>query len=154
MNDNYSFTIQKYDSKDKENIEKIIHDLILESKELGWEHFGDFNDFEKYIDNPRNITLVSKVDDYIVGFILGYPQMYDNSLAICINYVDKQYRRRGIGSKLKEELVKEATRLGYDYIQSDVDACNIASVKMNLKANWDIEYFPDYKMYEFKKRLK
>lgn len=137
----FNLKIRPYEEKDLSEIEGLVNALYKEYKESD-AFDDDLLDIEVYrqiyLKEPKYKIFVAEKDDKIVGYILGEKiskDLYD----VVIHYIENRYRRQGIASKLKEEILKYAKSLGCKKIRSLVRSDNVASVQLNKKAGWEIE---------------
>ncbi|MDU2063926.1 MAG: GNAT family N-acetyltransferase [Sporomusaceae bacterium] len=81
-------------------------------------------------------VLVFEQDGEVAGFASygpfrdwpGYRYTIEHSV-----YVDEQYRKSGVGTKLLQELIRLAAEQGYKTLVAGIDAANDASIAMHEK---------------------
>ena len=89
--------------------------------------------FCNMIKNPKNILLCYEEDNTIKGYIFLKP-VSDNSKVCLIDglYVEEEYRKKGIASKLIEEALK-TIKDNYEHVEINVIAQNEAAYKIYNK---------------------
>lgn len=83
--------------------------------------------------------LVAEVDFEVVGWAALLPfsdrECYNGVAELSI-YIDNSYKRKGIGEKLLNALIKEAVAAGYWSIQSGIFEENLASLALHEKCGF------------------
>ncbi|HDM66780.1 MAG TPA: N-acetyltransferase [Thermoplasmatales archaeon] len=81
--------------------------------------------------------LVVEYNGLIVGFIVGVLTPSSCGRILMIG-VDAAHRRKGLGSKLLEELLKEFTQRGVTYVELEVATGNTAAISFYRKHCFEI----------------
>ncbi|MFX0069375.1 MAG: GNAT family N-acetyltransferase [Promethearchaeota archaeon] len=81
----------------------------------------------------------SKVIGYIVSQTLNFMRGFDRLLWIEYVVVKKKFRRQGIGFALLLKLIEYAKRSNIDRIYTTINPDNKASIKLHLKAGFDVK---------------
>lgn len=113
------------------------------------EMFDNFDDYDRYdyelVDWHVYKDMLKDTKNYVIlgylekGKLVGFAvlNIQFQVIAYIWNvYVLPAYRGKGIGSKLKSELVEQAYNLGYPVIASEVRKDNTESNAMNNSAGW------------------
>lgn len=98
---------------------KYNKDLIYPSKE----------NLLKLMSDNINIFLIYKQNEEVIGYVCAHKYMYTKEYDISGIYVKKDYRRKGIGSKLINEILKIAKEDAIVKINLHAYSENIVSVK-------------------------
>ncbi|MEM4756140.1 MAG: GNAT family N-acetyltransferase [Candidatus Woesearchaeota archaeon] len=133
--------IRKYEKNDFQEIERLVTQLYEEFKDTDYfdDELIDMKTYTQgYLQLPIYNMLVAEKEKSLVGFILG-EKITDEIYDILMHYVQKEYRRQGIASKLKEAMTAYAKQQGYKKIRSLVRSDNVASIQLNEKAKWEKE---------------
>jgi len=77
----------------------------------------------------RELSLVAKVDEKIVGFLIS-TQLQDGSVLVLDIAVDSEYRRRGIGSAMMRWLVNECAAKNRNQIVLAVTEQNMSAIRL------------------------
>lgn len=149
--------IRPYQESDLPGIEELLN-LLKDSKEAGGfeDVLFDSNSYKEiYLVKKTYKTFVAIGDTVndtvndtvkVIGFILG--EHYCNDVfGIIMLYVHPEFRRRQLALKLKNALADYAKENSYKQIVSQVRTNNPESVRMNVKAGWDVKadkVYPDY----------
>lgn len=113
--------------------EMTLSDLYEISKYLT----TDFDDFwnvtilESELKNEFSKYIIAKLNDEIVGFA-GVIDTVDQ-LEITNIVVKKNFRKKGIGSKLLENLIMLAKEAGKEKISLEVNSTNLPAIKLYEK---------------------
>lgn len=111
--------IRRAQPKDVNNIFNIGSKLegSLKASRIQGEHFHEKAEFLEYIKKPKkNILLVAETDNKIVGFVCA--EIIDKEWCVLDNIaVDKKYQRRGIGTRLLDELYSILRKKKNYYVQ-------------------------------------
>jgi phosphinothricin acetyltransferase len=91
--------------------------------------------FKEHKENNLSV-IVAKTKDKIVGWASlskwshkeGYKYTVENSI-----YIDNNYRKKGIGTKLLKQLIIEAKEKGYNNLIAQIAEGNSSSVKLHKK---------------------
>lgn len=98
---------------------------------------SDFDEFwnssilESELKNPFSKYIIARLNKKIVGFA-GVIDTVDQ-LEITNIVVKKAFRKKGIGNKLLEQLIKLAKENGKDKITLEVNSTNLAAIKLYEK---------------------
>ncbi len=89
--------------------------------------------FQKRVTSDSAIVLVAEVEGNVVGYILAFINSYTfrkvNPIAEVENmFIDEEYRRSGIGSKLMAELKKIAKERGVRRLKVEAVAQNAKAI--------------------------
>jgi len=108
-----SLEIEKLRKKDVLNFYRFVKNFILNEYEnysslirhFYWRHFWNKKKIEKYLKDKDSILMVAKEGGKIIGFLKGF---VDYGGAAWINWlgVEKEFRKKGIGTSLLEEMEK------------------------------------------------
>jgi RimJ/RimL family protein N-acetyltransferase len=107
---------------------QALVDLFARASQDELEYFrddaGKAEVVESWVDNlnlQRVFPLVAVVDDVIVGdATLHFRERYHRHLAWVRIFLDREYRRRGIGTLMLQSLIEIARRLGLQQLYSEV----------------------------------
>ncbi len=130
----------------KEDIVGIIN--TLQSTKLGDEMWQGNEDhvrttFKEILDNKDFILLVAEINSVIVGFIDGvvFPSLWEDEkqglildFFVAVNYQDK-----GVGSKLLEELTKNADNKGIVELHVSTQENNVKARRLYGKYGFTTE---------------
>ena len=105
-------------------------DRIIELGNLINNNFSNVNDVRGLIDNKEIIGFYE--NDVLVGFLI-YKKLYE-VIDLLYIIVDPMYRRKGIGSKLMDSLLK----IDYERIMLEVNTNNKSPIKLYKKYNFKI----------------
>lgn len=98
---------------------------------------SDFDEFwnssilESELKNPFSKYIIARLNKKIVGFA-GVIDTVDQ-LEITNIVVKKDFRKKGIGNELLEQLIKLAKENGKDKITLEVNSTNLAAIKLYEK---------------------
>ena len=90
-----------------------------------------------------------KVVGYVASQIVGFMHDVDRLLWIEYIVVQQKFRRRGTGLALLRKLVEHAKFSGIDRIYTTINPDNEASIKLHLKAGFNVK---DWKIASYKTR--
>lgn len=91
---------------------------------------------QSILSSDRSGCLIAKIDDVPAGFCLF--EVKKNPARICLYkekgyigllYVERRYRREGIGSVMLEETIKHFKEIGLQDIRINVLSCNDSAIK-------------------------
>lgn len=108
------------------------------------------------------VSLMARVDDETVGFIIGLIEQYGKTRIghICTIDVVSRYRRIGVGLKLLEEIEEDFMKKGAEACFLEVRLSNLAARKLYEKHGYielgklDNYYARGIRGIQLKKRLK
>jgi GNAT superfamily N-acetyltransferase len=103
------------------SVKKIKEEMLKEMKQI-------FKDYPKELKSKNNYWIIAKIDGKIVGFATAEIKRKDEGW-LQMNYVEKEYRRKGIGKKLTDERVKWFKKKKTKYICSTALVKNKPSLK-------------------------
>jgi phosphinothricin acetyltransferase len=93
---------------------------------------------EKYIDCCR---IVAEINDLVVGFGVLSPvsqrEVYKGVAEVSV-YVDEQFKRKGIGRSLLEELIVQSEKNGFWSLQAGIFSENVASIELHKKCGFRV----------------
>lgn len=103
-------------------------------KELDWDlRFSDgVDNLAEYFSKPREIFLLVKLDDRIIG-CGGIKDLDINNGLLKRFYIDKEFRGKGVAALLLDELIKFARQQKYKYLVLDTRFDNIRAQKFYEK---------------------
>ncbi|MBS7621220.1 GNAT family N-acetyltransferase [Candidatus Bathyarchaeota archaeon] len=91
----------------------------------------------KNIKSEKAVVLVGEIEGKIVGYSLGWigqPWAYKGKRGyICDCFVEKPYRRRGIGKALIKAMLEWFIDKGVECVEADVYSNNVQSLKLFKK---------------------
>lgn len=94
----------------------------------------DVEQGNKFLSNQSNALFVAYWDERMVGFITGYRlQRFDKRVAEVLLYeigVGENFRRKGIGKRLVEELINWAKQTGADEVWVLTNKSNKEAVRL------------------------
>lgn len=112
--------------KDESTMDSMISSLPSEFQNPKW--------ILKNIKGENTVVFVAEVDGKVVGYSLGWisqPWAYKGKRGyICDCFVEKSYRRRGIGKALIKAIVDWFVNKGVECVEADVYSTNIPSLMM------------------------
>lgn len=113
--------------------EMTLSDLHEISKCLttDFDDFWNVNILESELKNEFSKYIIAKLNDEIVGFA-GVIDTVDQ-LEITNIVVKKNFRKKGIGSKLLENLIMLAKEAGKEKISLEVNSTNLPAIKLYEK---------------------
>jgi len=92
---------------------------------------------QRLLATPNYIMFVAELDGMIVGYIDYYvlPSIWEKWNEATINYlfIHKDYQRRGIGSKLLEEVVRQADKEGIVELHVATEKGNEQAIRLYKK---------------------
>ncbi|MEM0007164.1 MAG: GNAT family N-acetyltransferase [Candidatus Bathyarchaeia archaeon] len=95
----------------------------------------------KNIKGENTVVFVAEVEGKIVGYSLGWvsqPWAYKGKRGyICDCFVEKSYRRRGIGKALVKAMLEWFIDKGAECVEADVYSNNIPSLKLFKKLGFE-----------------
>jgi len=122
-----NINIRKMTMLDLENIKIILS--------THFDDFWNYNILKDELQSKNSIYIVAMIDDEIVGFA-GIKVLLDE--ADIMNIVTKKdYRRKGIGTSLLQELIKIATNLNLNYITLEVNEENESAINLYNKFKFE-----------------
>lgn len=96
--------------------------------------FDDFwstNTLKEELENANSTYIVAKINQEIVGFAGIWKSVDDVHITDIV--VKKNYRQKGIGSSLLQELISLTKKLNYKELTLEVNAKNDPAKKLYLK---------------------
>jgi ribosomal protein S18 acetylase RimI-like enzyme len=112
--------------RDESNMDSMISPLPSEFQNPKW--------ILKNIKGKSTVVFVAEVNGKIVGYSLGWfghPWAYKGKRGyICDCFVEKPYRRRGIGRALIKVMLDWFVKKGVECVEADVYSKNIPSLKL------------------------
>ena len=109
---------------------------------------------QKFIKNPNNIFLLAYFDNQIAGMISAYKlQRMDDKESEMFFYeigVSKQFRQKGIGKALIEELKRIAKELGINEMFVLTNRSNLPAMKLYESTGGVVSKETDEVMFEYK----
>ncbi|MGC8998804.1 MAG: GNAT family N-acetyltransferase [Candidatus Bathyarchaeia archaeon] len=95
----------------------------------------------KNIKGENTVVFVAEVEGKIVGYSLGWvsqPWAYKGKRGyICDCFVEKPYRRRGIGKALVKAMLEWFIDKGVECVEADVYSNNVPSLKLFKKLGFE-----------------
>lgn len=95
----------------------------------------------KNIKGENTVVFVAEVEGRIVGYSLGWvsqPWAYKGKRGyICDCFVEKSYRRRGIGNALVKAILEWFIDKGVECVEADVYSSNVPSLKLFKKLGFE-----------------
>jgi ribosomal protein S18 acetylase RimI-like enzyme len=95
----------------------------------------------KNIKGENTAVFVAEVEGKIVGYSLGWvsqPWAYKGKRGyICDCFVEKSYRRRGIGKALVKAMLEWFVNKGVECVEADVYSSNVPSLKLFKKLGFE-----------------
>lgn len=133
--------IERLQKKDKDNFYKFARNFVIREykdyslpiRHFYWRRFFNKKKIEEYLSDKSEIVLVAKDKDKIIGFLKGFIG-YGGSSWINWLGVEKNYRGRGIGTKLLEEAEKFFKKKLCHFIQCCTE--NMKLVGFYRKRGW------------------
>lgn len=135
--------IRKADKNDLDDILEIYNDAILNTTAVYDYKSHTLNDITKWYDKKNQDgypLLVIEQNGKAVAFATfgefrawpAYKYTIEHSV-----YVNKNYRKKGMGMKLMKEIIKIACERGYVTLVVGIDAENEASIRMHQKLGFE-----------------
>ena len=88
-------------------------------------------------------SFVAEENGEVVGYVASqtvpFMRGFDKLLWIEYIVVQRKFRRRGIGLALLRWLIEQAKRIHIDVISTTINPDNEASIKLHLKAGFDVK---------------
>ncbi len=125
------------DVKNKQQLEDYFY-LLERQKEEQASGFEISEDYYNYSVLYEHIIL-AYVNDVPVGYTSGSKE--NKTFYVSMTYVVPEYRKNGIGRKLKERQEELAKRLGAESIETTVSKDNEASLRLQESSGFKL--FPD-----------
>jgi len=140
-----SFIVREYRPEDLEQVLGLVRELEAEMAEkFKAKVKSGVEDYRTRYLNPANKykTWVALVGDKVVGFLMGYPSlgteeidnMYDvlplppgqlpPEFYMQITFVSKDYRKKGISTRLHEQVIAYAKKMGFKEIYACIAKWN------------------------------
>lgn len=113
----------------KKNKKEILVDLNKSRKDR-------LNGFKETIQSPKSKILVCEENKKIIAFGNATLGNKKRGAEISLIYVRTKYHKKGIGSKILNELLKYLKREGESKVYATIDDTNKASIKLNKKAGF------------------
>jgi phosphinothricin acetyltransferase len=141
--DDDSLVIRRAERSDAAAIAGIYNDAILTTTATFDLEPKSVDEREQWLEahSGRFPVLVGEVGDEIVGFASLSPwsdrAAYEGTAETAL-YVNSSHRGRGIGRRLKVELIDQAKRLGFHTLIARVTEDSAASIHLNLEAGFVI----------------
>ena len=134
--------------------EKDLEEIVRLSKKLGRDESAmdsmispSPSEFQspswilKNIKGENTVVFVAEVEGKIVGYSLGWvsqPWAYKGKRGyICDCFVEKSYRRRGIGKALVKAMLEWFINKGVECVEADVYSSNVPSLKLFKKLGFE-----------------
>ena len=134
--------------------EKDLEEIVRLSKKLGRDESAmdsmispSPSEFQspswilKNIKGENTVVFVAEVEGKIVGYSLGWvsqPWAYKGKRGyICDCFVEKSFRRRGIGKALVKAMLEWFTSKGVECVEADVYSSNVPSLKLFKKLGFE-----------------
>ncbi len=92
--------------------------------------------FESIVEKPKCFKYV--VDGQDMAYLQLGHQTWNNRMRIWDFLVDKENRRRGIGSELMNLAKKEAAKVGARMLILETQSCNVPAIKFYLKHGFQL----------------
>ncbi len=152
-----SFSIRKYQPKDREQCRGLWRELTMWHREIyqdptiGGAHPEDY--FDKHLAKVGPDRLwVAVHDGYVVGLVGLIVEGEEAEIEPLI--VSEAYRRKGIGKKLIGRVISEARNLGVRFLSAKPVARNIQVIKFlyeqGFKNLGHVQLFLDFSKHEWK----
>ncbi|HET89667.1 MAG TPA: GNAT family N-acetyltransferase [Chloroflexi bacterium] len=124
LSDGSRLLLRPLSKEDRQGLVSLFSRASKQDLEYFRDDAGDPAVVESWVDNlnlKRVFPLVAVVDDQIVGdATLHFRERYHRHLAWVRIFLDKQYRRRGIGTLMLHTLIDIARRLGLQQLYIEV----------------------------------
>jgi L-amino acid N-acyltransferase YncA len=88
--------------------------------------------FRRYMKSKKHYWIVAEENKEIIGFGQAWIKNKDTGITESV-YVDKKYRKKGIGNKIMKELIKWLKKQKLKYIESSCFIENKPSYKLHEK---------------------
>ena len=119
--------------KDESAMDSMISPLPSEFQNPNW--------ILKNIKGENTIIFVAEIGGKIVGYSLGWvsqPWAYKGKRGyICDCFVEKSYRRHGIGKALIEATLNWFIKKGIECVEADVYSANVPSLRLFKKLGFE-----------------
>ncbi|MEM2911794.1 MAG: GNAT family N-acetyltransferase [Candidatus Bathyarchaeia archaeon] len=119
--------------KDESAMDSMMSPLPSEFQNPNW--------ILKNIRGENTIIFVAEIGGKIVGYSLGWvsqPWAYKGKRGyICDCFVEKSYRKRGIGKALIEAMINWFFKKGVECVEVDVYSANIPSLRLFKKLGFE-----------------
>ncbi len=119
--------------RDESAMDSMISPLPSEFQSPSW--------ILKNIKGENTVVFVAEVEGKIVGYSLGWisqPWAYKGKRGyICDCFVEKSYRRRGIGKALVKAMLELFINRGVECVEADVYSSNVPSLKLFKKLGFE-----------------
>ena len=158
-------TIRRIEEKDCEAFRRLFEEAYVEYLEFlkhknPQQYLQEIRE-KKEVTRPRfdfyletGSSFVAEENGKVVGYLASQTVHFmhgvDRLLWIEYIVVQPEFRRQGIGLALLRELIDYAKRSGVDGIHATINPDNEASIKLHLKAGFDVENWK-YAEQEFEK---
>ncbi|MFA7707585.1 MAG: GNAT family N-acetyltransferase [Candidatus Pacearchaeota archaeon] len=136
--------IRKYKEEDNKQVKRLVTEVIMELYHQKPKHIQDLNNIKKnYIS-----YIVAENNKKIIGIVSL--QKKDNKTAKLRRlYINKKFRRKGLGQKLLKEIESIAKKLKFKYIVLNTKHKNEIALNLYQKNN-----YKDYKKIKSRVYLK
>jgi ribosomal protein S18 acetylase RimI-like enzyme len=119
--------------RDESIMDSMISPLPSEFQSPSW--------ILKNIKGENTVVFVAEIEGKIVGYSLGWvgqPWAYKGKRGyICDCFVEKSYRRRGIGKALIKAMLEWFIRKGVECVEADVYSNNLPSLMLFKKLGFE-----------------
>lgn len=108
---------------------KLVYDIGMKAEEFAISETSRFwakEQLYKWIDSKDDVLLVAEENREIIGYVTSQLHTPTGKATIENVYVDEQYRRRGTGSDLIQECLKQLEERGATYV------CGMVKLKDRL----------------------
>ncbi|MEZ0249038.1 MAG: GNAT family N-acetyltransferase [Thermoproteus sp.] len=110
---------------------KPVDDLVSASKDYA----------KSKISSPTSVVLVAEIDGKVIGVVVGDVEdrlFYEPRLAGVIRefYILPEFRRKGLGKRMMNEVIDALKRKGAQMIMADFPALNEIAVEFYKKLNF------------------
>ncbi|NIR87929.1 GNAT family N-acetyltransferase [Candidatus Bathyarchaeota archaeon] len=130
--------IREVASEDVEDIIQIFKTVYLQDE--SWARSA----LQRLLAIPNYVMLVAELESRVVGYIDYYvlPSIWEKWNEATINYlfIHKDYQGKGIGSKLLEEVVKRADKIGIVELHIATEKGNERAIRLYKKHGFVKEY--------------
>lgn len=107
--------IRKYEKEDKERVIKLVRKVLFEIFNTEAENIEDLENIEQEYFENNGVFYVVEDNGKIIGTI-AVKKEEDNIARIKRMFIDKEYRKQGIGQRLLDRIIEFCKNKGYKKI--------------------------------------
>lgn len=110
-----------------------IYKIELESFRTPW----SMEAFLAEVHNPSSLSFVATINDEVAGYIIAWE--FENSIHIGNLAVKKDYRRKGIATRLIQKIIEIAVKKHYRFVSLEVRKSNLPAIRLYEKMGFKLD---------------